>query len=284
MADTAGTGAEQRIERRLRVWATAGEACRVWASNAGLWIKLSIVPVALLIVLWVIAASVLPNTAETAPDEFPRLQFALLFLCITVMFLAEIPRMTAWHRFILTPEDVASHRYLIGSREWRYLLSTLLLTVILYFVLVIVTIASSLFVIPALLPAIGVDPGNMSAFEVSITVANLGFCGLVVFVFADLLLRLSAAAIGRKLTRREAKTAIASNRGRLTGGLAIGVIPILLAGYPMFRLFGAEGDVMFVAGDLAIYIPTLVFGPVLVGILSIAYRDLVQAPDATVIS
>jgi hypothetical protein len=281
MTDRADRGAEQPIDRRkLRVWATVKEAYRICFANLGLWLKLSIVPVALLIALWVTAVSVLPGPAEAAPDSFPALQSALMLLCIIVMFLCEIPLVTAWHRFILTHDDVFSHRYLVGNREWRYLLKLLLITLIACLVFIMVAIVNTLVLVPMLMAGSGVESANTMVFEVFIAVVSLGVYALLIFVFAHLFLMLPASAIGRKMTRRAAKTAIVSNRGRLTAVFAVGALPISLMSLLLTSIFGAKGDAIFVSGDLVVYVPTLIFAPVIVGLLSIAYRDLVQMPEA----
>ena len=266
------------LRPRLAVWATVGQAYAIWFANLGLWLKLSIVPVVLLIGLNAVAPSVLPDAKDVSAGSVGFAAGFFFFFAI-IVYLAEIPLATAWHRYILTHEDTASHRYLIGNREWRYLLKALLIALIVLLFSLIVGLVIALVMVPFVMAMVAGPPtASLPLIGLVTSLVTLGFYALIGRYLGHLFLMLPAAAIGSNLSRKDTKAAVKSNEWRLVGVYALSVVPIWIIGVAL--TFPVDGVAILTSRDLLGHVPALVFAPVIVGVLSITYRELVQKPEA----
>ena len=265
---------------RLGVWATVGEAYAIWFANLRLWLKLSIVPAIVLIGLYALAPSFLPDPISVSADDMGfggMLTFTIFYI---IVFLAEIPLVTAWHRVVLTRDDAASLRYQVGHREWRYLIKVLL--IVLYLCLAILAVGavmSLLFILPFGAGSDGALTLSPSVAEAMYSIAFLGTYGLIFRFIGHLCLELPAAATGASLSRKEARTALKSNEWRLVSIILLSLVPMLLAEFAV-QIWSADGSAIVGMRDLLAYILYFIFTPVVVGVLSIAYRELVETPAA----
>lgn len=281
MTDGNDAGAAVRTERpTLRVWATVGEAYAIWFANLGLWLKLSIVPVLVVIGMGLLVRAVLPDAVHsTSPSII--LPIVLVMLFAVAIYLSEIPLATAWHRFILTRDDVQSHRYIVGRREWRYLLKALIIALIVVLLSILLGLLLSLLLLPFVMAIAG---GKASAEGLWITsiasaVLSLGMYALLGYLIGHLFLMLPAAAIGRNFSGSEASAALAENKWRFVGIYIVVLAPLIILTFGIDAALGA-GAGGAAGGEMVNYIVTLLFAPVIVGALSITYRDLVQKPEA----
>jgi hypothetical protein len=274
-------GAEQPIAYRpLRVWATVGEAFGIWIVNWGLWLKLSIVPCVILIGLFAVAPSFQPDPGSAGAEERELTDLTFLMTSLVVLFLAEVPLVTAWHRVVLTREDTKSLRYLTGRREWRYLVDASMISF--YFLLCLVIVGVVFGSVLFIAFGEGLDGASSLSHPIELAINSVGI--LVIFailirLMGHLCLKLPAAAIGASVSARAARSALKTNEWRLAGVVVLSLIPILLLDFVLQALL-EDQDWVFGLEVLLTYIPALVFMPVLVGVLWITYRELVQTPEA----
>ena len=255
---------------KLPVWATAREAYAIWFANLGLWLKLSIVPVVILIALKAVAPSVLPD-AKNIDAGSVGISAAFFFVFAVIIYLSEIPLATAWHRFILTREDRASHRYLIGGREWRYFLKALLIAIIVLLVSLVLGIVMAVVMIPLMMG--GAAATNVVLVTVLTSLATIGFYALLGYFLGHLFLMLPGAAVGRNISTGETRAAVRGNEWRLVGVYLVAMLPIWIVG--TILTWPVNGNAVLGADDLLGQVPALIFAPVIVGVVSICYRDLV---------
>jgi hypothetical protein len=259
---------------RLDVWAVVGEAYSIWFSHLGLWLKLSIIPFVFAALLSGVGFAWFPAT----PDSTGVYAALVSALFIAIMFVVEIPLLTAWHRVILAPGDAGEHRYRFGKREWRYALKSSLIMV---YVLLAVAVLLVLFNI-ALLAVVGegTDGGPAISLRLqellSYAVILLAYV-LVFRLIGHLVLALPALALGRRISRQDVKIALRSNDWRLVGIVVMSMLPTFVVGFA--GLLVATGSASGLL-DMASYLLALILAPVIVGVISIAYRDLVEKPDA----
>jgi hypothetical protein len=223
---------------QLRVWATVGEAYGIWFANLGLWLKLSIVPVLILIVFKAIAPSLLPDASAVNTGAIGT-SVGVFFVLGMVLYLSEIPLATAWHRFVLTYEDTTSHRYLIGGREWRYFLKALLIAVIVLAVSLAIGLVLGIVMVPVMMAGASGSPAmSIQMMTLMTTPVVLLFYAAIGYFLGHLFLMLPAAAIGRKLRARETRAAVRSNEWRLVGVYIVALLPIWLVGTLLTWPFG----------------------------------------------
>lgn len=85
---------------------------------------------------------------------------------------------------------------------------------------------------------------------------------------------------GRNCTGKEAEAAIGDNRWRLMGVYVLALLPLVVLEYLLGSLLGGTAMKSGAIATVVQYGPTLLFAPVIVGVLSITYRELVQKPEA----
>lgn len=281
----------------LPVWATVREAYAIWFANMGFWLKLSIIPLLVVIGMGVLLWLVTPDTTTNLTQAliFPPLFILLLGVC---MYLSEIPLATAWHRFILTRYDRESHRYIVGGREKRYLLKAAIIGITIFLVSSILGFIVGFFLMPFVMSG----RYGLSVVEYSLVLSlvsmvfSFGSYVLIGYFFGCLFLMFPAAAIGRNYSVTESWNAIKGNEWRFVGVYALVLLPIFILislVEPVLvslinervlenRSFIGSGATSAGAagGELLGYFVTLLFAPVIVGTLSIIYRELVQKREA----
>lgn len=274
MTDEAGEQPEQPLERpQLRVWATVREAYAIWFANYGLWLKLAIVPVVCLVGLSVLGQTVLEIGPESlAADDSPHAPER--FFLSVLIYLSQVPLVTAWHRTILEPRAAAGHGYRIGNREGRYLLNLFVIALAIGAIFMVASILAGL-----LLPAIVGSVSGYFGVAVSLLLSVALYLGLGYLLVGGFLV-LPAAAIGREIRLGPAMLATNGNEWRLLGIYAVALLPVwgLAVILELFAAAAATGSLL--VENVLYFGPELLFAPAIVGVLSITYRELVQKPEA----
>tara|TARA_R110002110_G_scaffold18498_9_gene77625 strand:+ start:353 stop:1231 length:879 start_codon:yes stop_codon:yes gene_type:complete len=281
-SEPSDAGADPRIERpQLRVWATVGEAYTVWFSNPGLWLRLSVVPVLVVIGMLALHTWSWVDAAQ-AMDQAPVLPAVTALLLVVFMYLAEIPLATAWHRLILQQNSGESHRYVVGRREFRYLLKALFILIVVLLVSLLLGILVSGLMLPLIMGSVGgkAIPENLVLVSIVGSVLSIAIYAVLGYFLGCLFLMLPAAAIGRNFKSGEASTALKGNEWRLVGIYIVALVPIYLLAAAFDGLFSLSLDAPGLGAGLFTYFGPLIFAPLIVGVLSITYRDLVQKPEA----
>lgn len=265
---------EQNLRPVLAVRAIVDEAYTIWFANLNLWAKLSIIPALVVIGMGALSWFLGPELATT---EAVTWQQAVMVLLLSVpIFLSEIPLVTAWHRVILMKGDVVSDRYIVGKREWRYLLKTLFVTLLFVPVGIVVAVAITTLV--------AVFLGDLKVTQwgglLLGSLYSVGLGSVIVYFVGFLFLMLPAAAIGRRFSAREALATIKGNRWRLVGIYLTALLPVIVLTYLIEAVIPTAGTTSAWAKEMASYIVMLFFVPVFVGALSITYRELIQKPEA----
>ena len=217
----------------LRPGAIVREAYAVWFANFGLWLKLLLVPAAVIAVFSIVSVQLL-----IGPDgesmTFPLISTGVaVILFQLIIYLSQIPLATAWHRLILTDDDDRTQGYRIGGPEGRYLLKILIIGMIVLVVSLMIGLMLSFLVIPALMSLTtggrGVpDPVLMLLVG---AVISIGIFTILGYFLGYLLLMLPAAAIGRNYTGSEAAAAMGDNRWRLMGVYVLALLPLVVLEY-----------------------------------------------------
>lgn len=200
-----------------------------------------------------------------------------------IIYLSQIPLATAWHRLILTDDDDRTQGYRIGGPEGRDLLKILIIGMIVLVVSLMIGLMLSFLVIPALMSLTtggrGVpDPVLMLLVG---AVISIGIFTILGYFLGYLLLMLPAAAIGRNYTGSEAAAAMGDNRWRLMGVYVLALLPLVVLEYLLEWLLAGPAMKSGAIAAVVQYGPTLLFAPVIIGVLSITYRELVQKPEAS---
>lgn len=259
------------------------EAYAVWFANFGLWLKLLLVPAALIAVLSIVSVQLLVGP-DGETTMFPSVSTGIaVILFQLIMYLSQIPLATAWHRLILAADDVQAHRYRIGGPEGRYLLKILVIGLIVLVVSLMIGLMLSFLVIPALMLLTTGGRGVPDPFLMVLVgaIISIGIYTILGYFLGYLLLMLPAAAIGRNYTGSEAADAIGYNRWRLIGVYVLALLPLVVLEYLLQWLLGGPAMKSGAIAALVQYGPTLLFAPVIIGVLSITYRELVQKPEAS---
>lgn len=249
------------------------EAYAIWRTNLGLWFRLSLFPLIVVIGGAALIWFFVPLEAPTASNSSAMSYKVSLGFTFAVL-LAELPLVTAWHRLILLRGDQGAHRYIFGHREWRYLLNAAIVGT------GMVLVAAGFYIGTVLLfgeVTFGVRSEWMLTFLAILF--DLALWSFVIYCFAGLLLRLPAAAIGRRHARVATSRGVKGNRWRLLRSYfaalwPLGVIVFLIE----VGLSDTDGVPVFVLETLHRLV-FLTFAPVLVGVLSITFRELVQKPE-----
>ncbi len=262
----------------LQIWVIAGEAYRVWLQNIGPWLKLLAVPVAVIAAGTILSLQIM-NSMMQGPVQAPSaLSVVAVFVFNVLIYLSQIPLATAWHWLILKTDDPGSHRYMIvGRPEGRYLLKILFVALVVIAVSLLIGLLLSVLVLSALMEvSVGGMP-NLLLLGLVSTAISLGVYEVLGFFLGYLLLMLPAAAIGRNYAGSEASAAIKGNEWRLLGVYVVAMLPLIMQ--KKFLLYWFIGGLALKSGILVAivqYGPTLLFAPVVIGVLSITYRELVQ--------
>ena len=265
----------------LRAGAIVGEAYAVWFRNFGLWLKLLLVPAAVIALLSVMSVQLLIGP-EGDTIILPTAAAGIAIIVFSmIIYLSQIPLATAWHRLILTSDDDATHRYRIGGPEGRYLLKIVVVSLIVLVVSLMIGLMLSFLVIPALMSLTTGGRGVPDPFVMMLvgTVISIGIYTILGYFLGYLLLMLPAAAIGRNYKGSEAEAAIGDNRWRLMGVYVLALLPLVVLEYLLGWLLGGLAMKSGAIAAIVQYGPTLLFAPVIIGVLSITYRELVQKPE-----
>lgn len=266
----------------LQIWAIAGEAYRVWLQNIGPWLKLLAVPVAVIAAGTILSLQIM-NSMMQGPVQAPSaLSVVAIFVFNVLIYLSQIPLATAWHRLILKTDDPGSHRYMIGRPEGRYLLKILFVALVVIAVSLLIGLLLSVLVLPVLMEVTVGARGmpNLLLLGLVSTAISLGVYAVLGFFLGYLLLMLPAAAIGRNYAGSEASAAIKGNEWRLVGVYVVAMLPLIVLEYLLGWLIGSLALKSGILLAIVQYGPTLLFAPVVIGVLSITYRELVQKPEA----
>lgn len=265
----------------LPIKAIVSEAYVVWFQNIGIWLKLTAVPVAV-IASTILCLQLLLGPMEQPLEEPPVKSAMIVFVFVALIYLSQIPLATAWHRLILKTEDITSHRYMIGRPERRYLLKILIIGLIVIVVWVVIGLLLSGLLLPLLMGAVTGGRGlpSIMLFSLIGLVVSLGLYVVLGYFLGYLLLMLPAAAIGRNYTGGEADIAIKGNEWRLVGIYVLALLPLVCLEYLLGWLVGGFVSKSTILLAIVQYGPTLLFAPVVIGVLSITYRELVQKPEA----
>ncbi len=266
----------------LQIWAIAGEAYRVWLQNIGPWLKLLAVPVAVIAAGTILSLQIM-NSMMQGPVQAPSaLSVVAIFVFNVLIYLSQIPLATAWHRLILKTDDPGSHRYMIGRPEGRYLLKILFVALVVIAVSLLIGLLLSVLVLPVLMEVTVGARGmpNLLLLGLVSTAISLGVYAVLGFFLGYLLLMLPAAAIGRNYAGSEASAAIKGNEWRLVGVYVVAMLPLIVLEYLLGWLIGSLALKSGILLVIVQYGPTLLFAPVVIGVLFITYRELVQKPEA----
>ena len=266
----------------LQIRAIVGEAYVVCFQYVGLWLKVTAVPVAVIAALTILSLQ-LVNGLGMATAKAPSVTSVIaIFLFTALIYLSQVPLATARHRLILKSGDTGSQRYMIGGPKGRYFLKILIIALIVIAVSLMIGLLLSGLVLPLLMGITTGERGlpNLILLGLIGTVISLGLYSVLGYFLGYLLLMLPAAAIGRNYVGSEASAAIKGNEWRLVGVYVVAMLPLIILEYLFGWLLG--GLVLKSGILLAIvqYGPTLLFAPVVIGVLSITYRGLVQKAEA----
>lgn len=256
----------------LPIWATVREAYTIWYADLGTWLKLLMLPTGI-----VVCSILLLSGKNIGLSAGVRET-----LSIFGVYLLLVPMITSWHRLILVKESSFRDLDAIGYREMRYIGVALAISVAgaIYFFVVVGTI----FELGKSHSLGGSEPGAMNIsyfFDATMALAVL----IYFYSLAALSLYFPAAAIGRKLSFREVLAKTAGNRWRLIVAYTLVMTPLALIGFvfqsipQMLVKLMDVGSVLLVA-NLIDYLVTVIQLPPLIAVASIAYRELVQKPEA----
>jgi len=273
-------GAEQPIERpKLRVWETVREAYGVWFAHPGLWLRLSVIPVLVIIGMFVLH---MLSWADAARSSAPALPAVTLLLLVVLMYLSEIPLATAWHRLILVENPGERHRYVVGRPEFRYFLKAIFIFFVMFLVSGLLGTLVGGVMVPLIFGSIGGNsiPDNLLLITVAGWVLSFVIYSVLGYFLGCLFLMLPAAAIGRNFKSGQASAALKGNEWRLVGVYIVTLVPITILAAVVDGLFFLSLDVPGTGGGFFSFFGPLIFAPLIVGVLSITYRELVQKPEA----
>lgn|GEM_PF-2708453 len=203
-----------------------------------------------------------------------------------VALIVVVPVITAWHRMILLGSDNPEARvtYRIGSAEWAYLKGAALLYGLGYVIgLLVEQIYGPLIGGPLLWVAReGLDVGDVIARYGQAGVHWIAVVLIVGFLVARFFLVLPAAAIGMPFSFSQSAAATRGQGVRLVLAYLLASLPAFILAFlfdsPQTVLSGASNtDVQFLDLVLAI-LPRILLYTIAVGILSLAFEQLVGVP------
>jgi len=249
----------------------AREVYSVWFENLRLWLTLSVLPFAAVIVVSLIVEPQGKGSAEVVFDT----SWALVWL----IYLVQIPQATAWHRLILQPHLTDSHRYTFGWNERLYFLKALILMFLLGGVIILFGLLAGILTAP--LMAMLSNSPIFQAFGFSLIVLGLVYLAVGYFV-CPLVLMLPAASIGKRLSSGEAYMIIRKgrNNARLAIAYLVVLTPVMFIDWVAVSIVERMNSGNDVLANLLMYTPGILYAPALVGVISITYRELVQKPEA----
>jgi hypothetical protein len=254
---------------KLPIVATVREAYTILFANFGLWIKLSIVPGLVLLGVTVFYEHI----AGDDPTGISAVPSTIVWAAMFAVYLSEVPLATAWHRLILSHHKDAPHRYSIGVREFRYVLKVV---AIMFVGLMMVVVAGFIMSILGSLFGQGDDVIG-SLISVAIVIAAIAV--LINFI-ARMFLLLPAASIGRDMSISDTSAAVEGNSWRFIGIYTLTVAPLYLLGYLLELAFEESMKTSAALSNFIGYFPSFLYAPILIGVLSITYRELVQKQEA----
>lgn len=203
-----------------------------------------------------------------------------------VALVVVVPVITAWHRMILLGSDNPEARvtYRIGSAEWAYFKGAALLYGLGYVIgLLVEQIYGPLVGGPLLWAAReGLDVGDVIARYGQAGVHWVAVALIVGFLVARFFLVLPAAAIGMPFGFSQSAAATRGQGVRLVLAYLLASLPAFVLAFlfdsPQTVLSGASNtDVQFLDLVLAI-LPRILLYTIAVGILSLAFEQLVGVP------
>lgn len=203
-----------------------------------------------------------------------------------VALVVVVPVITAWHRMILLGSDNPEARvnYRVGGAEWAYLKGAALLYGLGYVIgLVVEQIYGPLLGGPLLWAAReGLDVGDVIARYGQAGVHWIAVALIVGFLVARFFLVLPAAAIGMPFSFSQSAAATRGQGVRLVLAYLLASLPAFILAFlfdsPQTVLSGASNtDVQFLDLVLAI-LPRILLYTIAVGILSLAFEQLVGVP------
>lgn len=203
-----------------------------------------------------------------------------------VALIVVVPVITAWHRMILLGSDNPEARvtYRIGNAEWAYFKGAALLYGLGYVIgLLVEQIYGPLIGGPLLWAAReGLDVGDVIARYGQAGVHWIAVALIVGFLVARFFLVLPAAAIGMPFGFSQSATATRGQGIRLVLAYLLASLPAFILAFlfdsPQTVLSGASNtDVQFLDLVLAI-LPRILLYTIAVGILSLAFEQLVGVP------
>ena len=283
--------------RRLPMWRTAKASYMALFRNAGLALRLAIVPyvlgfLPLLVLTYFTSGSTLADAAVLT--ELGVSGFVLFYLSSLISALAVIPMITAWHRLVLLGHGHSDARlsYSVDRTEWTYLLK-----LILYFLVVFLISLALFFAMFVGLSGIEVLTQSSSSYFGTITVVGISVLMIAGYIYyVGLVLRLCmvfpAAAIGAQLGFAEAWRLTRGNTWRLVAVFLVVLIPVT-AGSIVVSLvtlgtayFDPNADVMPGLGSqflqVVLNLPFWIVGLCAsTSIWSWSYRYLVENADIT---
>jgi hypothetical protein len=272
-------GGVNRLEkfRAVPIFPIVREAYRIWFYNFSRWLGLAVVPVACVCGLAFLESAILFDVGKRSiTGGIAGPLFSLGYAIV------QVPLITAWHRVVLIPDEKESHRLRLGSSEWRYLKSFLLLVGCSFLVMLVLG-AGIGSVRLELLDSSGnlADRGTTVMSVLTFIFPWVGL-GVLVLVFGRVLLRLPAAAIGYQFDPPGKRLRLKGNRLRILGiyVIAYSPIPILSLGTAaIFDVYESEAQISLAnefGRILIAYLPGILFLPVLVAVLSLIYRHLTK--------
>jgi len=235
------------------------------------------VPAGILLVQSVVVPPTQPREQNDAIFSFDLADFAFALL----FFVAEIAFATAWHKLVLEREARSAGRLSLGQAEWIYFKKL----VMLFFIILLTGLAWVLAM--SSLTSLGLGMGGLvggdegfNAAGIAVLAIGIAAAVYVAYRYGAFFLVLPAAAVGRNFLLREATHRIGPNRWTLLMTYVCAYLPILLldilrSRIPLDLSGSTTGFLLPFIGNL----PELIFMPVIVGVLSITYRELVQRPE-----
>jgi hypothetical protein len=276
MADNTGETTEPPVARpKLRVWATVGEAYAIWFANLGLWLKLMSLPA----VATIAAILILRNITFSSDVEFEKIAVDLLMPIL--IFAIAVPMITAWHRLILRGGEQLTGKYRVGQCELRYIKISVLIWVAIPVVYGILS-AIAINIYPLITQFVWQEfDAWLGSWLLGPWVLFPLMYMTIAGAFSIFGLSFPAAAVGEPLSFRQSARVTWGNRWRLilistAASLPIGVFNYLV----MYLIIDSGADFAPYVQEAVDEFQYLLYLPPTVGFVSIAYRELVQKPEA----
>lgn len=217
---------------KLPIWGTVQHSFGFCFSNLGSMMRLASVPILLVIAI----AFVVPQPDFTGLSEGARFEsgtVALILIANILSFIVTVQFVTAWHRQFLS--DGGQPRWFafsFGGRELRYILMTILTTLVIIAALIIPIILVAFLMFNAM------QSGEFSALGV---MAIPIVWGLSIFLWARFSMVLPAAAIGAPAGLKDSWRA---TKGSVLRIAAVQILMVLIIIIPLAIIMIIFMDVM----------------------------------------